>query len=69
MAIWRANDIRSATPEEIEEKLKELYKKKMKILGDIEAGISSESIGTLREIRRTIARILTIKKEKIKSKA
>lgn len=71
MAIFRAKDIRAATPEENEERLKDLYKRKMKILSDISAGISSESIGTLREIKRTIARILTIKKEKerIKSKA
>jgi len=68
MAIYRARDIRAATIEENDERLRDLYKKKMKIQSDISAGISSESIGTLREIRRTIARILTIKKEKEKIK-
>lgn len=64
MAILRAKELREMNPEEIEEHLKDLYKRKMKIESDIAAGISSESIGSLREIKRTIARLLTIKHEK-----
>lgn len=68
MAIYKAKDIRAMTTDEIDEHLRDLYKKKMKIQADIAAGISSESIGTLKETRRTIARLLTIKKEKEKIK-
>jgi len=40
----------------------------MKIQSDIAAGIASESIGNLRKIKRNIARLLTIKHQKEKSK-
>jgi large subunit ribosomal protein L29 len=64
MAILRAKEIREMSIDEIDEHLKDLYKRKMKIESDIAAGIASESIGSLREIKRTIARLLTIKQEK-----
>ncbi|NCN65346.1 MAG: 50S ribosomal protein L29 [Candidatus Altiarchaeum hamiconexum] len=64
MAILRAKELREMSTEDTEEHLKDLYKRKMKIKSDISAGISSESIGNLREIKRTIARLLTIKHEK-----
>lgn len=68
MAILRARELREMSPEDTEEHLKDLYKRKMKIKSDISAGISSESIGSLREIKRTVARLLTIKHEKEKNK-
>lgn len=68
MAIFRTKELREMDINEMEEHLKDLYKRKMKIESDISAGISSESIGSLREIKRTIARILTIKQEKEKNK-
>lgn len=68
MAILRARELREMSPEEREEHLKDMYKRKMKIKSDISAGISSESIGNLREIKRTVARLLTIKHEKEKNK-
>ncbi|NCN68871.1 MAG: 50S ribosomal protein L29 [Candidatus Altiarchaeum hamiconexum] len=64
MAILREKELREMSTEDTEEHLKDLYKRKMKIKSDISAGISSESIGNLREIKRTIARLLTIKHEK-----
>jgi len=64
MAILKAKELREMSTEDTEEHLKDLYKRKMKIKSDISAGISSESIGNLREIKRTIARLLTIKHEK-----
>ncbi|OQX22316.1 MAG: 50S ribosomal protein L29 [Candidatus Altiarchaeales archaeon A3] len=68
MAILRAKELREMGTEDTEEHLKDLYKRKMKIRSDISAGISSESIGNLREIKRTVARLLTIKHEKEKNK-
>jgi len=44
MAILRAKELREMNAEDIEEHLKDLYKRKMKIKSDIAAGISSESI-------------------------
>ncbi len=68
MAILRAKELREMNADDTEEHLKDLHKRKMKIKSDISAGISSESIGSIREIKRTIARLLTIKHEKEKNK-
>lgn len=68
MAILRAKELREMGLDEMEEHLKDLYKRRMKIKSDIAAGISSEDIGSIREVKRTIARLLTIKHEKEKNK-
>ncbi|PKP58354.1 MAG: 50S ribosomal protein L29 [Candidatus Altiarchaeales archaeon HGW-Altiarchaeales-1] len=68
MAILRAKELREMNADDTEEHLKDLHKRKMKIRSDISAGIASESIGSIREIKRTIARLLTIKHEKEKNK-
>lgn len=64
MAILRAKDAREMRVEEIGDNLGDLKKREMRIKADIAAGIASEDIGKIREIKRTIARLLTIKKEK-----
>jgi len=64
MVIIRAKDAREMRDEEINENLKDLHNRKMRIKADIAAGIASEDIGKIREIKRTIARLITIKKEK-----
>lgn len=68
MAILRAKDIREMSIEEIDDNLSDMKKKEMRIKSDIAAGIASEDIGKMREIKRTIARLLTIKKEKEKKR-
>ncbi len=68
MATLKAKEIHGMSIEEIDAQLKDLYKRKMKIQSDIAAGIASESIGNLRKIKRNIARLLTIKHQKEKSK-
>ena len=64
MSILRVSEIREMDNEEIDERLTELQSDLMKIKGVIASGGIPENIGKAREIRRTIARILTIKKEK-----
>jgi len=68
MATLKVKEIHGMSIEEIDAQLKDLYKRKMKIQSDIAAGIASESIGNLRKIKRNIARLLTIKHQKEKSK-
>jgi large subunit ribosomal protein L29 len=64
MAILRASAIRELSDKELEERLVDLKKDLMKIRGVLASGGMPEGVGKAREIRRTIARILTIKKEK-----
>lgn len=52
--------------QEMDEKITELKKSLMKIRGGLASGGIPEDVGKTREIKRTVARILTIKKEKEK---
>lgn len=62
MAILRSEEIRDLSAEELEEKLAELRNELLRERSNIASGGTSENPGRLKEIRRTIARILTIKK-------
>lgn len=64
MAILRAKDIRKMKPEELKKRLKELRLELSKELGNVKMGRPIKNPGRIRELRRTIARILTIEKEK-----
>jgi len=64
MAILRAKDIRNMKPEEIRKKLQELRLELSKELANVKMGRPVKNPGKIREIRRTIARILTIQREK-----
>ncbi len=50
--------------EELDDKRIELQEELMKIRGVLASGGIPEDIGKVKEIRRTIAKILTIKKQK-----
>ncbi|MCK4809051.1 MAG: 50S ribosomal protein L29 [Candidatus Aenigmarchaeota archaeon] len=63
MAILRAKVIRDMRAEDRSKKLKELKLELFKEKGKIDVGGISDNPGKIREIRRTIARILTIDKE------
>ena len=63
MPIIRKAEIREMTPSEREEKLIELKTELLTLRGKARTG-SVESAGHVREIKRTVARILTISKEK-----
>jgi large subunit ribosomal protein L29 len=64
MSILRSRDIRGMEAEELDEHLSQLQKDLMKIRGVIASGGVPEDLGKTREIKKTIARILTIKKER-----
>jgi len=66
MAIYKSKALRDMSNEELEKKLQELRMELMKEKAKIKVGGVADNPGKIREIRRTIARILTIKKEKSK---
>lgn len=64
MAILRTKEIRKMDEKELEKQLKDLNLEISKEKANIHIGASVTSPGRLKEIRRTIARIKTIKSEK-----
>jgi large subunit ribosomal protein L29 len=66
MAISRAKDIRKMESKDVEKNLGDLKLELAKEKANISIGASVTSPGRIREIKRTIARIHTIKKEGVK---
>lgn len=64
MAILKAKDIRNLSPKELEKKLGELKMEISKERANISIGAAVSSPGKIREIRKAIARIQTILKER-----
>lgn len=64
MAILRSEEIRDLSIEEMDEKLAELRVELLRQKSMIASGGAPENPGRIKEIRRTIARILTIKTQK-----
>lgn len=60
----KARELREKTPEELRELLRELRAELIKLRSQVEAGIRPENPGRIRALRRDIARILTILREK-----
>jgi large subunit ribosomal protein L29 len=63
MAIVRAKEIRGMTDDQVNKQLKDLQNELLKERAITATGGAPESPGRIRELRRTIARILTIQKE------
>lgn len=63
MTFLRLREIRSMTSEERKKKLTELKTELMKLRAMVEAGGAVENPARIREIRRVIARILTVESE------
>ena len=63
MPIIRVKEIREMSPEERKKKLHELRTELMRIKTMIKAGGSMENTARVRELRKAIARILTIENE------
>lgn len=61
--VLKAKEIRSFTPEERKEKLKELKEELMHERGVSAMGGSPPSPGKIRQLRMSIARLLTIMQE------
>jgi large subunit ribosomal protein L29 len=66
MAILKSKDIRTMKDADLEKQLKDLRNDLLKQRAITATGGAPESPGRIRELRRTIARILTIQKEKAK---
>lgn len=64
MAILRADEIRELTDDEIQEELENLEAELLRVRSVQAAGGAPENPGRISEIRRTIARIKTIKRER-----
>jgi len=67
MPILRVKQIREMSPEERRKKLNELRAELMRIKTMIKAGGSIENTSRIRELRKAIARILTIENEEKKA--
>ena len=63
MAILRAKEIREMSDDQVEKQLKDLRNELLKERAITATGGAPENPGRIRELRRTIARILTIQKE------
>ena len=63
MAIVRAKEVREMSDEQVEKQLKDLRNELLKERAITATGGAPENPGRIRELRRTIARILTIQKE------
>lgn len=61
MAILRIDEIRDMGPKEIDEKIEELKTELLKINTTIASGGVPDNPGKIKAIRRTIARMKTIK--------
>jgi len=64
MAILQSQEILDMSPEELDDKRVELLAELMKVNGVLASGGIPEDVGKVTEIKRTIARLLTIKKQK-----
>ena len=64
MAVLKSRDVRKLGKEELEKRSQELRLEIAKEKANIAIGAPVSSPGKMRDMKRTIARILTIKKEK-----
>jgi len=64
----RIKDLRKLNDEDLEKRLNQLKLELLKERGNIEMGGNIKNPGKIKIIRRDIARILTLKKEKEKNK-
>lgn len=63
MPIMRMRDIRAMSPEDRKKRLTELQTELARLRTMVKAGGAPENPSQIREIRRTIARILTVENE------
>jgi len=64
MAIFRVDDLRNMSPEELDDELEKLNDELIRERGLVVSGGAPENPGRIREIKRSIARIKTIQKER-----
>jgi len=66
MAILRTSEIRKMPPDQRRKRLEELKTELMRLMATKAMGGALENPGRIREIKRTIARLITIMKEEEK---
>ncbi len=66
MAIIKKTEIKQVSQEEIKEKMTELNKELMKYNSQRAVGTAIENPGRIRELRRSIAKLMTIQNNKEK---
>jgi large subunit ribosomal protein L29 len=59
MAILRARDVQQLTDIELQEQMEKLRMELVQHYGKVSAGGATENPGRIRELRRTIARMMT----------
>jgi large subunit ribosomal protein L29 len=64
MAIFKIDEIRNMSEEEITEELQKLENELIRERGIVTAGGAPEKPGRIKDIRRTIARIKTVQRER-----
>jgi len=64
----KIKEIKVMSEEELSNKLEELKKELMKINAQIATGTTPKSPGSVRQIKKTISKILMIKKPEVKKK-
>ncbi|MEM0372660.1 MAG: 50S ribosomal protein L29 [archaeon] len=64
MAIYRMKDLRGMSTAEMDEKKQQLLAELSREKSAVASGTKPENAGRIREIRRTIARIETLKKQR-----
>lgn len=68
MAILRSKQIRDLSAEDFQKKMNEIRLELAKERGKISIGSPADNPGKIRELRKTIARMITIKQEKSSQK-
>jgi len=64
MAIIRSNEIRQLSDVELQEQMEKLRIELIQHYGKVSAGGSTENPGRIRELRRTVARLMTEKNQR-----
>ncbi len=64
MAVLRKEEIRDMDAEEIDEKIRDLKQELLKINTTVASGGTPDNPGKIKAIRRTIARMKTVKAQK-----
>jgi large subunit ribosomal protein L29 len=64
MAIFKIDEIRNMSEEEITEELQKLVSELIRERGIVTAGGAPEKPGRIKDVRRTIARIKTVQRER-----
>ncbi|MBP1928532.1 large subunit ribosomal protein L29 [Methanolinea mesophila] len=66
MAIFRAKDVQQLSDVELQEQMEKLRMELIQHNGKVSAGGATENPGRIRELRRTIARMMTEKNRRFR---